>query len=81
VPVHEVWIDRSYVPAYDPDELEGHPHRVRRDDAVRRRLGLYGDRAFDVPIPFVFVPDGTKRRAIRVLTEAFEREVGETKQA
>jgi len=43
--------------------------------------GLYGDRAFDVPIPFVFVPDGTKRRAIRVLTEAFEREVGETKQA
>jgi len=29
-----------------------------------------------VPIPFVFVPDGTKRRAIRVLREAFERDVG-----
>ncbi|OYR85167.1 hypothetical protein DJ71_07895, partial [Halorubrum sp. E3] len=39
--------------------------------------GLYGDRAFDVPIPFVFVPDGAKRRAIRVLREAFEREVRE----
>jgi len=79
--VHEVWIDRSYVPAYDPDELEDIPIAYGGTTRSVGDWGLYGDRAFDVPIPFVFVPDGTKRRAIRVLTEAFEREVGETKQA
>ena len=76
VPVHEVWIDRSYVPAYDPDELEDIPIAYGGTTRSVGDWGLYGDRAFDVPIPFVFVPDGTKRRAIRVLREAFEREVG-----
>jgi HD superfamily phosphohydrolase len=75
VPVHEVWIDRSYVPAYDPDELEDIPIAYGGTTRSVADWGLYGDRAFDVPIPFVFVPDGTKRRAIRVLREAFEREV------
>jgi len=64
-----------------PTNWRTSPHRVRRTTRSVGDWGLYGDRAFDVPIPFVFVPDGTKRRAIRVLTEAFEREVGETKQA
>jgi len=41
---------------------EGHPHRVRRHHALGRRLGLYGDRAFDSPIPFVFVPYGVEPR-------------------
>jgi HD superfamily phosphohydrolase len=77
VPVHEVWIDRSYVPAYDPDELEDIPIAYGGTTRSVGDWGLYGDRAFDMPIPFVFVPDGTKRRAIRVLREAFEREVGE----
>ncbi|PAU85120.1 phosphohydrolase [Halorubrum salipaludis] len=77
VPVHEVWIDRSYVPAYDPDELEDIPIAYGGTTRSVGDWGLYGDRAFDVPIPFVFVPDGAKRRAIRVLREAFEREVGE----
>ncbi|MFO8113920.1 MAG: HD domain-containing protein [Halorubrum sp.] len=77
VPVHEVWIDRSYVPAYDPDELEDIPIAYGGTTRSVGEWGLYGDRAFDVPIPFVFVPDGTKRRAISVLREAFEREVGE----
>jgi hypothetical protein len=81
VPVHEVWIDRSYVPAYDPDELEDIPIAYGGTTRSVGDWGLYGDRAFDVPIPFVFVPDGTKRRAIRVLREAFEREVGEKKRA
>jgi len=76
VPTHEVWIDRSYVPAYDPDELEDIPIAYGGTTRSVGDWGLYGDRAFDVPIPFVFVPDGTKRRAIRVLREAFEREVG-----
>ncbi|MFC7188039.1 HD domain-containing protein [Halorubrum yunnanense] len=76
-PVHEVWIDRSYVPAYDPDELEDIPIAYGGTTRSVGDWGLYGDRAFDVPIPFVFVPDGTKRRAIRVLREAFEREVVE----
>ena len=75
VPVHEVWIDRSYVPAYDPDELEDIPIAYGGMTRSVADWGLYGDRAFDVPIPFVFVPDGAKRRAIRVLREAFEREV------
>ena len=77
VPVHEVWIDRSYVPAYDPDELEDIPIAYGGTTRSVGDWGLYGDRAFDMPIPFVFVPDGTKRRAIRVLREAFVREVGE----
>ena len=77
VPVHEVWIDRSYVPAYDPDELEDIPIAYGGTTRSVGDWGLYGDRAFDMPIPFVFVPDGTKRRAIRVLREAFEREVDE----
>ncbi|WP_144799667.1 HD domain-containing protein [Halorubrum depositum] len=81
VPVHEVWIDRSYVPAYDPDELEDIPIAYGGTTRSVGDWGLYGDRAFDVPIPFVFVPDGTKRRAIRVLREAFEREVGEATRA
>ncbi|OYR96248.1 phosphohydrolase, partial [Halorubrum sp. E3] len=76
VPVHEVWIDRSYVPAYDPDELEDIPIAYGGTTRSVGDWGLYGDRAFDVPIPFVFVPDGTKRRAIRVLRVAFDREVG-----
>ncbi|OYR52228.1 phosphohydrolase [Halorubrum sp. Ea1] len=81
VPVHEVWVDRSYVPAYDPDELEDIPIAYGGTTRSVGDWGLYGDRAFDVPIPFVFVPDGTKRRAIRVLREAFEREVEERKHA
>ncbi|WP_418284196.1 HD domain-containing protein [Halorubrum sp. DTA46] len=81
VPVHEVWIDRSYVPAYDPDELEDIPIAYGGTTRSVGDWGLYGDRAFDVPIPFVFVPDGTKRRAIRVLREAFKREVGEAARA
>ena len=73
-PVHEVWIARSYVPAYDPDELEDIPIAYGGTTRSVGDWGLYGDRAFDVPIPFVFVPEGTKQRAIRVLREAFKNE-------
>ena len=75
VPIHEVWIDRSYVPAYDPDELKDIPIAYGGTTRSVGDWGLYGDRAFDVPIPFVFVPEGTKRRAIRILREAFTRAV------
>jgi len=53
---------------------EGHPHRVRRHHALGRRLGLYGDRAFDSPIPFVFVPYGVEKRATASLVEWFHEE-------
>ncbi|MES3161644.1 MAG: HD domain-containing protein [Halorubrum sp.] len=74
VPPHEVWIDRSYVPAYDPDELEDIPIAYGGTTRSVGDWGLYGDRAFDVPIPFVFVPHGAKRQAIRLLQAAFEHE-------
>ncbi|MBP1922322.1 HD superfamily phosphohydrolase [Halorubrum alkaliphilum] len=77
VPTHEVWIDRSYVPAYDPDELEDIPIAYGGTTRSVGEWGLYGDRAFDVPIPFVFVPEGTKRTAIRLLRETFADETDE----
>jgi len=76
VPVHEVWIDRSYVPAYDPDELEDIPIAYGGTTRSAGDWGLYGERAFDSPIPFVYVPEGERKRATRWLVDRFRAEYG-----
>jgi HD superfamily phosphohydrolase len=71
VPGHEVWIERSYVPEYEPQALEDIPIAYGGTTRSVGDWGLYGDRAFDSPIPFVFVPHGTEKRATGTLVEWF----------
>ncbi|QLG62156.1 HD domain-containing protein [Halorarum salinum] len=71
VPAHEVWIEQSYVPEYEPQELRDIPIAYGGTTRSVGELGLYGDRAFDSPIPFVFVPRGVETRAIEALAEWF----------
>jgi HD superfamily phosphohydrolase len=71
VPDHEVWIERSYVPEYEPQALEDIPIAYGGTTRSVGDWGLYGDRAFDSPIPFVFVPHGTEKRATGTLVEWF----------
>jgi len=74
VPVHEVWIERSYVPEYEPAELKDIPlaHNGRTQSVGE--YGLYGDRAFDRSIPFVYVPKGHVDRTVELLNERYRDE-------
>ncbi|MFB6068706.1 MAG: HD domain-containing protein [Halobacterium sp.] len=74
VPAHEVWIERSYVPEYEPQALEDIPIAYGGTTRSVGDWGLYGDRAFDSPIPFVFVPHGVEKRATTALTNWFHAE-------
>ena len=74
VPVHEVWIERSYVPEYEPAELKDIPIAYGGTTRSAGDWGLYGERAFDAPIPFVYVPEGEKKRATQLLVERFHDE-------
>ncbi|GAB6879491.1 HD domain-containing protein [Halorubrum gandharaense] len=76
LPTHEVWIERSYVPEYEPAELRDIPIAYGGTTRSAGDWGLYGDRGFDVPIPFVYVPDGYKKRATTWLVERFHAEHG-----
>jgi hypothetical protein len=71
VPRHDVWIERSYVPEYEPEELREIPlaHNGRIQSLAD--YGLYGDRTFEAPIPFVYVPEGHVDDAIAALNERF----------
>ena len=73
LPVHEVWIERSYVPEYEPGELLDIPIAHRDSTRSVAETGLYGDRAFEGAIPFVFVPDGHRWAAIAHLDAEFAR--------
>ncbi|WP_121822205.1 HD domain-containing protein [Halostella salina] len=72
-PEHEVWIERSYVPEYEPGELMDIPIAHRDSTRSVAETGLYGDRAFENAIPFVFVPDGDRWAAIDHLNAEFAR--------
>ncbi|UPV74893.1 HD domain-containing protein [Halorussus limi] len=74
VPRHEVWIEQSYVPEYEPAQLRDIPIAYGGTTRSVGEWGLYGDRAFDSPIPFVFVPHGTEKRATELLVELFHAE-------
>jgi len=74
VPVHEVWIEQSYVPEYEPQALEDIPIAYGGTTRSVGDWGLYGDRAFDSPIPFVFVPYGVEKQTTRTLTAWFHDE-------
>ncbi len=77
LPTHEVWIAQSYVPAYDPEELTDIPIAYGGTTRSVGDWGLYGERTFDKPIPFVFVPAGLKTRAIARLEGWFVAEHGD----
>ena len=74
VPRHEVWIERSYVPEYEPAELKDIPlaHNGRTQSVGE--YGLYGDRAFDRSIPFVYVPTGHVDRTVDLLNARYRAE-------
>jgi len=74
VPDHEVWVEQSYVPEYEPQALEDIP--IAYGDTTRSvgDWGLYGERAFDRPIPFVYVPHGVETEATETLVEWFHAE-------
>jgi len=81
VPVHEVWIDRSYVPAYDPDELEDIPIAY---GGTTRSVGDWGCTATarsTCRSPSCSSPTGRSGGRSACSGEAFEREVGEKKRA
>ncbi|WP_336034959.1 HD domain-containing protein [Halobacterium yunchengense] len=78
VPTHEVWIEQSYVPEYEPQALEDIPIAYGGTTRSVGGWGLYGDRAFDSPIPFVYVPYGVEKRATTTLTEWFHADAGAT---
>jgi HD superfamily phosphohydrolase len=71
VPRYDVWIERSYVPEYEPEELQEIPlaHNGRVQSLAD--YGLYGDRRFEAPIPFVYVPPGHVDDAIDALNERY----------
>lgn len=73
LPLHEVWIEQSYVPEYEPAELMDVPIAHRDSTRSVAETGLYGDRAFEGTIPFVFVPEGHKWTAIDHLNAEFAR--------
>jgi len=74
VPDHEIWIEQSYVPEYEPQDLEDIPIAYGGTTRSVGDWGLYGDRAFDSPIPFVYVPYGVEKRATATLTDWFHAE-------
>ncbi|MGZ0746626.1 HD domain-containing protein [Haloparvum sp. AD34] len=74
VPPHEVWIERSYVPEYEPGQLRDIPIAYGGTTRSVGDWGLYGERAFDTPIPFVYVPAGEKKRSTQFLEGLFETE-------
>lgn len=76
LPAHEVWIERSYVPEYEPGELKDIPIAYGGTTRSAGDWGLYGERAFDVPIPFVYVPEGNKTAATEWLVDRFYAEHG-----
>ncbi|WP_293027278.1 HD domain-containing protein [Natronococcus sp.] len=76
LPAHEVWIERSYVPEYEPAELKEIPIAYGGTTRSAGDWGLYGERAFDAPIPFVYVPDGHKQSATAWLVDRFYAEHG-----
>ncbi|GAA0550016.1 HD domain-containing protein [Halorubrum ejinorense] len=76
VPTHDVWIERSYVPEYEPSELADIPIAYGGTTRSAGDWGLYGERAFDSPIPFVYVPEGERKRATRWLVDRFRAEYG-----
>ncbi|MFC7176448.1 HD domain-containing protein [Halosegnis marinus] len=76
LPEHEVWIERSYVPEYEPAELRDIPlaHNGRTQSVAEH--GLYGGREFERAIPFVYVPEGYTDAAVDALNERFSAEHG-----
>ncbi|WP_430506534.1 HD domain-containing protein [Haloparvum sp. PAK95] len=74
VPPHEVWIERSYVPEYEPGQLRDIPIAYGGTTRSVGDWGLYGERAFDTPIPFVYVPAGEKKRSTQFLVSLFHEE-------
>ena len=76
VPTHDAWIERSYVPEYEPSEPADIPAAYGGTTRSAGDCGLYGERAFDSPIPFVYVPDGERKRATRWLVDQFRAEYG-----
>jgi len=77
-PRHEVWIESSYVPEYQPSELRDIPIAYGGRTRSAGDWGLYGDRAFDSPIPFVYVPEGSRYPATTWLVERFHAENDDT---
>jgi HD superfamily phosphohydrolase len=71
VPEYEVWIEQSYVPEYEPKDLEDIPIAYGGTTRSVGDWGLYGERAFDRPIPFVYVPYGVEKQATTLLTDWF----------
>lgn len=78
LPAYEIWIERSYVPEYQPKELMDIPIAYGGTTRSAGDWGLYGERAFDAPIPFVFVPDGLKREATNWLVDRYQAETAAT---
>ncbi|MFC7097287.1 HD domain-containing protein [Halobaculum marinum] len=76
VPSHEVWIERSYVPEYEPEELADIPLAHNGRVQPLSDHGLYGGREFDRSVPFVYVPAGHVDRAVDVLNDRYVAEVG-----
>ena len=76
LPAHEVWIERSYVPEYEPAELRDIPlaHQGRTQSVAEH--GLYGGREFERAIPFVYVPEGYTDAAVEALNAWFREEHG-----
>lgn len=71
VPEHEIWVEQSYVPEYEPQELKDIPIAYGGTTRSVGDWGLYGERAFDRPIPFVYVPHGVEKQATNLLTDWF----------
>lgn len=76
VTTHDAWIERSYVPEYEPSESVDIPIAYGGTTRSTGDRGLYDERTFDSPIPFVYVPDGDRKRAIRWLVDRFREEYG-----
>ncbi len=74
VPDHEVWVEQSYVPEYEPQDLEDIPIAYGGTTRSVGDWGLYGERAFDRPIPFVYVPHGVEKEATGTLVDWFHAE-------
>ena len=74
LPDHEVWVEHSYVPEYEPGELRDIPlaHRGRVQSVADH--GLYGGREFERTIPFVYVPEGYARDAVAALATRYPRQ-------
>lgn len=67
----ELWVEMSYVPEYQPSELHNIHVAYRGEKRGISDIGLYEERGYPGPTPYIFTPKEHQRAVCSIINEAY----------